>query len=412
MCIAARCRSPTCRGSDVTTATALRPTTTTEIAEAFAVAMNSGGVIEIRGGGSKAAMARPQRATTAMDMSAFASVVDYDPRELVLTVGAGARLSEIETLVAAQNQMLAFEPFDHGSILGTASGNATIGGIVAANVSGSRRLSAGSARDHVLGIEGVSGRGEVFKAGGRVVKNVTGYDLPKLMAGSWGRLAALTTITLKVLPRPRAGVTVIVRGLSDENAATVMTRATGSTTEVSGAAHVPAHAGVEAATALRVEGVGPSVKARAATLAALFRADGPVETLENDASTSFWERLRDLDPLKSSPSEALLWRINGRPTRTWQVPSLFATSGARWFYDWAGGLIWLTTTPDTDPAFVRRTAAHAGAQATLIRAPESVRAATPMLHEEPTIADLSKRVKAAFDPANILDPYRFHAGTI
>lgn len=376
--------------------------------DALAWANDAGRTIETRGGGTKASMGRPGRAHTVLDMSAFAAVIDYDPRELVLTVGAGARLTDVEDVLATENQMLAFEPFDHGPIFGLPAGQATVGGIVAANVSGSRRLSAGSVRDHVLGFEGVSGRGEIFKGGGRVVKNVTGYDLPKLLTGSWGRLAALTAITFKVLPRPRVNTTVILRNLSDENAATVMAQAMGSAAEVSGAAHTPALAGRPATTALRLEGFETSVTARVETLRSLQHPHGAIELLEMENSRAFWRRLRDLEPLDAGNHDWLLWQINGRPTTAWKAATAFAVKGARWFSDWAGGLIWLAVPPGTDPMDVRHTVARAGGHATLIRARETVRAKVPLLHPQPfAVEALAARVKAAFDPNGILDPDRF-----
>jgi glycolate oxidase FAD binding subunit len=382
--------------------TVLKPSTIDEVRDVLATAAGEKRALEIRGGGTKQSMGKPDRDTTTLDMSAFNTVIDYDPKELVLTVGAGAKLHDIEMLVARENQMLAFEPFDHGPLFGTKTGEATIGGIVSANVAGARRLSAGSARDHTLGFEGVSGRGEAFKGGGRVVKNVTGYDLPKLLTGSWGRLAALTAVTLKVLPRPRTSATVIVRGLNDGRAVAAMAEAAGSAAEISGAAHCPF--GETPATAIRVEGIGPSVDARAAKLATLLRPYGGIEILSVDATARFWQGIRDLAPLGTTDASHLLWRIHARPSRCWRIPAMLA--GARWFYDWAGGLLWLAA--PTGPNEVRRIAAAAGGHATLVRAPEAIRATVPALHPAaPGVEALAARVKAAFDPAGILDPHRF-----
>jgi glycolate oxidase FAD binding subunit len=279
-------------------------------------------------------------------------------------------------------------------------------------VAGSRRLSAGSARDHTLGFEGVSGRGEVFKGGGRVVKNVTGYDLPKLMTGSWGRLAVITAVTLKVLPRPRASATVVVRGLNDQQAVTAMSEAAGSAAEISGAAHFPYFPGSAtetAITAVRVEGFGPSVDARAEKLATMFRPRGPVEIFASHISTDLWQYLCDLAPLGTFDADWPLWRINGRPSHCWQIPSALNAPEARWFYDWAGGLIWLAA--PTNPADVRRVTANAGAHATLVRAPESIRSTVPALHPAAAgVEALAARVKSGFDPAGILDPNRFQVG--
>ena len=123
---------------------------------------------------------------------------------------AGTPIAEIETLLEKNNQELAFEPIDYGPLLGGEAGRGTLGGAIAANLSGPRRIKAGAARDHFLGVTAVTGRGETIKSGGRVVKNVTGYDLCKLLAGSWGTLAAMTDITIKVLPKPETEATVLV----------------------------------------------------------------------------------------------------------------------------------------------------------------------------------------------------------
>jgi glycolate oxidase FAD binding subunit len=238
-----------------------RPATTDDLCALIADAQATGTKLRLRGGSTKDAIGAPCEAQV-IDMRGFAGVVDYDPPELVLTVGAGTPLAQIEALVASEGQMLAFDPFDHGAMLGN-DGGATIGGIIAAGVAGPARLSRGGARDHLLGFTAVSGRGEKFVAGAKVVKNVTGYDLPKLMAGSWGRLAALTELTLKVLPAPRTQQTLVMRGLDPAGAVAAMARAMGSAAEVTAAAHLPDWRG-EAMTALRLDGFAESVAARAA----------------------------------------------------------------------------------------------------------------------------------------------------
>lgn len=353
--------------------------------------------IEVRGGGSKAEIGFP-RETRIMEMSAFRGVIDYDPPELVLTVGAGARLADVEALVSAEGQMLAFEPFDHGPLLGKPSGAATIGGVVAAGVAGSRRLSAGGARDHLLGFEAVSGRGERFVGGAKVVKNVTGYDLPKLMAGSWGRLAVLTQVTLKVLPAPRVRTTVALRGLGDREAVRAMAAAMGSPAEVGAAAHLP-DAGV---TALRVEGFGPSVTARAEMLRRLLGGGDLIEGAESDA---LWASVRDAAPLAEGD---VLWRVSVAPSAGPAIHEALAPLGARRLYDWAGGLVWLALPAEADQTLVRAATDAAGGHAMLVRAPEALRRRIPALHPEAAgVAALSRRVKTAFDPAGVLDPKRF-----
>jgi glycolate oxidase FAD binding subunit len=302
--------------------------------------------------------------------------------------------------------MLAFEPFDHGPLFGRETGAATIGGVIGASVSGSRRVSAGAVRDHVLGFEAVSGRGERFVAGGRVVKNVTGYDLPKLMAGAWGQLVALTQVTVKVLPKPREMKTVALLGLDDERAVRAMCLAMRSQAEVAAAAHVGEWHGHDGPlTCFRLEGFGPSVIARAAMLRSVLAEFGAADVLSDADATSFWSRVRYATPLDDGRP---LWRLNVPASSAALVTSSLREHGARWYYDWAGGLIWLTMPVDSEAALVRNAAANVGGHAALVRAGAAMRAAVPALHPEPpAVTALARRIKAGFDPANVLDPHRF-----
>lgn len=370
----------------------LRPATTDELCEAIA----AGGPLMLRGGGSKDAIGAPAPGAAIVDMRGFAGVVDYDPPELVLTVRAGTPLAEVQALVAREGQMLAFDPFDHAALLGGPAGQATIGGVIAAGVSGPARLSRGAARDHLLGFAGVSGRGEAFVAGAKVVKNVTGYDLSKLLTGSWGRLAAITELTLKVLPAPRERRTLLLRGLSAEDAVAAMARALGSAAEVTAAAHLPAWRG-DALTALRLDGFPSSIDARAETLARLL---GGLETLDAPAGDELWTAVRHAAPL---PADKPLWRAIVPAA---EAPTFVAATGGEWLFDWAGGLVWLAS--DVDPGAIRRAASELGGHATLIRADAAMRAAVPTLHPQPApLAALEARVRRAFDPNGVFETGRF-----
>src|SRR5262245_31943189 len=218
----------------------LKPHTARDVEETVQWVLSRGAALELVGGGSKRAIGRPAQTDLTLDLSGLSGVILYEPEELVLSAQAGTPLGEIETLLAARGQHLAFEPVDYGPLLGGAPSTGTIGGVLAANLCGPRRIAAGAARDHFLGFEAVSGRGEFFKSGGRVVKNVKGYDVSKLIAGSWGTLAALITVTIKTLPRPQTQATVVVFGLDDATAVRAMTAAMATSCDVSGAAHLPA----------------------------------------------------------------------------------------------------------------------------------------------------------------------------
>jgi glycolate oxidase FAD binding subunit len=372
----------------------LRPTTTDELCEAISAATSP---LMLRGGGSKDAIGAPSPDATPLDMRRFTGVVDYDPPELVLTVRAGTPLADVQALVAGEGQMLAFDPFDHAALLGGTQGQATIGGVIAAGVSGPSRLSRGAARDHLLGFAAVSGRGERFIAGAKVVKNVTGYDLPKLVTGSWGRLVAMTELTLKVLPVPREQRTLVLRGLDPAAAVAALARALGSAAEVSASAYLPRWNG-DALTAIRLDGFPSSIDARADTLARLL---GGLDTLDGTDGAALWDAVRHATPL---PSDKPLWRIIV-PAK--EAATVVGTLGETdWLFDWAGGLIWLASA--ADPQAIRAAASKAGGHATLIRADAAMRAIVPTLHPQAApLAALETRVRRAFDPNGVFETGRF-----
>jgi glycolate oxidase FAD binding subunit len=402
----------------------LKPRDSKEVEDAVQWALGAGRALEIIGRGSKRAIGRPAQTDLTLDLASLSGVTLYEPDELVLSAKAGTPLADIEVLVASKGQQLAFEPMDYGPVLGNAAGRGTIGGALATNLCGPRRIKAGAARDHFLGFSAVSGRGETFKSGGRVVKNVTGYDLCKLMAGSWGTLAALTEMTLKVLPKPETEATVVLFGLDDAGACKVMATTMGSPCDVSAAAHVPARvaqrvgavaAAGQAVTAFRLEGVGPSVRHRQAALEALFRAV-PQAVLDVEKSAAFWRCIRDATPFAEGASATRsLWRISTAPRRAYQVAAAIgAEVDAEVFYDWAGGLIWIAVPPGEDAAarFVRPAVKTAGGHATLIRATVALRAAAEVFEpQDAALAALTKRVKDSFDPKGIFNPGRMYAGT-
>jgi glycolate oxidase FAD binding subunit len=363
--------------------------------------------LAVCGGGSKRMMWL-QEADATLDMTAVAGITDYDPDELVVTALAATPLAQIEAALAQRQQMLAFEPFDHGPLFGEPAGRATLGGIVAGNVSGPRRISAGAARDHILGFSAVSGRGEAFKGGAAVVKNVTGFDLPKLMAGSWGTLAVLTSLTLRVLPQPRAEKTLLFSNLDGEAASGVMTRAMASRAAVSSAAHLCS----EGITGLRIEGFGPSVDSRCLELARAFGDAGKPEVIEADESRAFWQRLRALQMLPTAAH--VLWRISLPPAAAWKLTDALKAAGARCVADWAGGLVWAALpqrqTGVGDDSTFALAAAHGG-HAVLVRAPREQRRANGRAvgsgggtASDEALRQLQSRVKSAFDPLGILNP--------
>ena len=351
-------------------------------------ALNEGTTLDVRGQGSKLALGKPMSCDQVLDLSGYRGIVDYAPEELVVTLRAGTPISEVEALLAQRNQMLAFEPPDLGPLLGLEAGQGTLVGAVMGNLAGPRRVSAGAARDHLLGFSGVNGRGETFKSGGKVMKNVTGYDLSKLLAGSWGTLAVLDEVSVKVLPAPDQTRTLLLLGLADDAAVKAMCAAMGSPHDVSGAAIV------DGRTALRLEGVAPSVEARLKGLRDLLASAGArMEELGTLESRVFWREVRDVAPLPGEPMPS-----SGRsPARRPKGPPSSRASrpqrpSAEAFYDWSGGLVWLALPPsaDADHAIVRGAIGTTGGHATLIRAPEAVRAAVPFHPQPPALAALAR----------------------
>ncbi len=393
----------------------VKPSDANELASAVAEATAKNQPLDVIGLGSKRAIGRPVEAHGALDLSALSGIVDYEPQELVLTARAATPIREIWAAVANHRQMLAFEPPDLSKILGSHSAG-TLGGALAGNLSGPRRLQAGAARDFILGFNAVTGRGEVFKAGGRVVKNVTGYDLPKLMCGSWGTLAVMIDVTLKVMPAPETEATVTLRGLDVEAAVAAMGKAIRSPLEVSGAAYLPNARSAGLAgnrVLLRVAGFAASVAARVQTLKDIIGEDGKISELSEGESRRAWQAVRDLIPLLDYPQH-LIWRLSVPPPASPDVlRRLGRLNAAAYFCDWAGGLIWLAlpAAPHAHAEAVRAALYGCGGHATLFRAPEEVRQVVPVFEPQPTaLAGLTRRLKNAFDPARTLNRGRMYAG--
>lgn len=381
----------------------LKPTTPEEVQAIVAEAGAAARHVGVTGGGTKLAIGAMDPVDLVLSTQRLDRIVDYAPEELVLTVQAGVRLSDVEKLVASRGQMLAFEPPRWTRLL-SSRGEPTLGGVLAANLSGPRRLRAGAARDHFLGFEAVSGRGEVFKAGGKVVKNVTGYDLMKLMAGSWGTLAILTEVTIKVLPAPRTETTLLLFGLPDVRASEAMAAALSGPFDVSGAAHLPSFAARArplkaemATTALRLEGFEASVAARVDALASALKGYGRIDALDDRHSREFWSQVREVEAFAGDPRP--LWRLSLPPALGWRGPHGLPGDA---LYDWAGGLAWLLT--DEPVEKVRTVVRGLGGHALCLRGASAFPA------REGALGALQERVKAAFDPLGVLNPGRMEGG--
>ena len=395
---------------------AFAPGSINELEKIVAWAVAEGSPLEVVGNGTKRGLGRPVRAEYVLETRELAGVDGYEPQELVMSAGAGTPLALIERDLAERGQELAFEPPDMGLILSDDPGRQTIGGVFAANLAGPKRLRSGAARDHILGCQVVTGHGQIVKAGGRVIKNVTGYDVSKLMAGSFGTLAVISHVTFKVLPRPETEATLCLSGADAATLLGRLRRATGTAYDVAGAAYLPAKAAARSKVAavkgagrglalIRVQGAHKSVAYRVDRLREILGVDGiTADALDGEASAGLWREVRDvrlLDP------DADLWRLSVPPTAAATLLDRLDAIGETLF-DLAGGLVWLAV-PET--AFeaatgLRALIGHDG-HASLVRGSVAGRAQDGAFQPVPeAVAALTRRVKHSFDPKGVLNPGR------
>ncbi len=371
----------------------IEPTCEQDLGEAIS---GASGPLRVRGGGT-----RPIGAPVmgeVLSTAALTGVSLYEPGALTLVARAGTPLAEVEATLAAEGQRLPFEPMDHRALLGT-EGTPTIGGVVAANVSGPRRIQSGACRDSLIGVRFVDGNGTILKNGGRVMKNVTGYDLVKLMAGNRGTLGVLSEVSFKVLPRTDVAHTLLMQGLSDAEAIRALSSALGTPFEVTGAAHLPRGPEGPPMTLIRIEGFEASVAYRAARLAQALDEFGIVR-IEADPETNaaLWKTIRDVMPFAGSDGD--VWRVSVKPSDGPRLVS--GVSATDIVYDWGGGLIWALMPAGTD---LRAAMEGIPGHATLVRGSDADRTRLSVFHPEPApIAAISHGLRTRFDPRGVLNP--------
>ncbi|HEX2446813.1 MAG TPA: glycolate oxidase subunit GlcE [Methyloceanibacter sp.] len=399
------------------------PDTVEELAYLVAEAADTRTPLEVMGRGTKREVGRPVQYGAVLSTENLVGVPLYEPSELVMVAMAGTPLAQLERMLAENEQEFPFEPIDLGPALGFGPGQGTIGGVIATNFSGSRRVLSGSARDHLLGVQAVNGRGETIRSGGRVMKNVTGYDLARGLSGSWGTLAVMTEVAIKVLPAQREVRTVLCFGLADQNGIEALCLAMGTPFEVSGTVHMHkelaerlsdqeiANAGASV-TAIRVENFPASARYRSSRLKQMLQAYAPALELDTMRSRAFWDEIRTLRMFQKS--DRPLWRISTVPTAAAKlVHNLARKIDVHVLYDWSGGLVWLETPPISDAGAVeiRRNLAEIGGHATLVRADAPARAAIEVFQPlDKSVMALTAGVKRAFDPVGILNPGRMYPG--
>ncbi len=394
----------------------LEPANEAELCEQVAEAHAINEPLCVQGAGTKLGMLRPVQAARSLSTRCLTGTTLYAPKELVFSARSGTKLADVQTMLAEHGQHLIAEPPDYARLLGTASGAQTLGGVTATNLSGPRRVAWGAMRDHVLGMRAVDGTGALRRAGGRVLKNVTGLDICKLLTGSHGTLGVMTEITLKVLPAPESSGTLVFSGLDAVRGVAALSAALGSPYGVSGAAYLPEEAaarlGLPGAVALvRIEEFRASVAYRLGRLQGEMAAFGAADLLDEAASLAAWAAIRDATVLPAEHTDAI-WRVSVRPSAGPGVLAAANAAGVRGYLDWGGGLLMLAG-PASEAAHlaIAGAAAAGGGVWTLMRAPEPLRAAVDVVPREAApLRAIARRVKEVMDPRGILNPGRLAAG--
>ncbi len=357
----------------------LTPKSETELAENVASAE---GPLSIQGGATRGVAVEG----TPLSTTELRGITIYEPGALTVVAKSGTPMSEIEAALDAENQMLAFEPMDHRALLGL-EGEPTIGGVVATNTSGPRRVQAGACRDFLLGTRFVDGSGTVIKNGGRVMKNVTGYDLSRLMCGAHGTLGVLSEVSLKVLPKPSNSATLVFNGTDLGEASGLFSAAMATPFEVNGAARLP-----DGRALLRIEGFAEQVRYRSEALAKMLKDEfGSADEIVDEAS--IWRDVRDVEPFADKKGD--IWRLAIKPS---DLPRLaYVSDPSDMLVDWAGGRVWVRVEENTD---LRSKLAPVAGHATLVRGD----AHTKFEPEIDALAAMARALREKYDPRGILNP--------
>jgi len=407
----------------------IQPTSADDVLDTLKWGLAEKATFDVTGAGSKQGFGHDVQADHKLDLSKLSGIDFYQPEELVLSAGPATSMDEITKLLNDRNQQLAFEPPNLSAHFGGTGGAGSLGGVLACDLAGPRRVKIGSARDHFLGFDAVSGRGEVFKSGGRVIKNVSGFDLSKLMAGSFGTLAVMTRVIVKTLPAPEKIRTVLIGGDTGDRAIQLgierLMTAMNSPHDISGAAYVPENLGPRSSVdlvngagcgvaAIRIEGPPSSVHFRCQAIKDMFASAAFSEELHTANSKKFWQEIRDVDALKpefNKPSDrAALWRLSVPPSMGAHVAAhILNQCPGNVVFDWGGGLLWLSVSADNNASnvIVRSVVGSVQGHATLISAPSAIKQLVPVFHPLPgPLATLSIKIRSAFDPEGLLNPGR------
>ena len=397
------------------------PSSREEIAEIIRNCYKKNIPLEINGSKSKNKIGRNFQAEKTLDLTSYSGIIDYKPEELYIKVKAGTPINSIIEELDKHDQQLAFEPIDFGFLFNGKSNNGTIGGVISCNFAGPRRFKVGSARDHLLGFQGINGKGEIIKSGGTVVKNVTGYDLCKLISGSFGTLSVLTELSVKVLPKPQSSKTLIINNPHIKKAIEYLGTALSSPSDPSGGVFYPeqfdqsftfndlTHKG--ALTAIRIEGPSNSVDHRIKNLSAeLGLLENEYSILESVQTKIFWNKTKNLEIFSNSKKNLL--RIVVPISETLSVLQKMKPYEINYFLDWGGSLIWVEL-EKISLKILREikdiTQRHSG-YFTIIKVEDDLKASADIFTIDPIKYKISEKIKKSFDPKRIFNPGKMYSG--
>ena len=397
------------------------PSSREEIAEIIRNCYKKNIPLEINGSKSKNKIGRNFQAEKTLDLTSYSGIIDYKPEELYIKVKAGTPINSIIEELDKHDQQLAFEPVDFGFLFNGKSNNGTIGGVISCNFAGPRRFKVGSARDHLLGFQGINGKGEIIKSGGTVVKNVTGYDLCKLISGSFGTLSVLTELSVKVLPKPQSSKTLIINNPHIKKAIEYLGTALSSSSDPSGGVFYPeqfdqsftfndlTHKG--ALTAIRIEGPSNSVDHRIKNLSAeLGLLENEYSILESVQTKIFWNKTKNLEIFSNSKKNLL--RIVVPISETLSVLQKMKPYEINYFLDWGGSLIWVEL-EKISLKILREikdiTQQHSG-YFTVIKVEDDLKASADIFTIDPIKYKISEKIKKSFDPKRIFNPGKMYSG--
>jgi glycolate oxidase FAD binding subunit len=398
-----------------------KPNTREEIIEIIKNCYKKNVPLEINGLQSKKKIGRNFQSEKTLDLSNYSGIIEYKPEELYIKVKSGTPIKEIISELDKNNQQLAFEPNDFGFLFSGKSNEGSIGGVISSNFSGPRRFKSGSARDHLLGFQGINGKGETIKSGGTVVKNVTGYDLCKLLSGSFGTLSVLTELSIKVLPKPETNKTLIINNPHLKKALEYFDVALSSSIDPSGGVFYPEYFRKNfifndltqegALIGLRVEGPSNSVEHRIKKLCKeLDVMNNEFSVLDQEQSSIFWEKTRKLKVF-TSLQESLL-RAVVPVSETFEVLQKLKKYEINYFLDWGGSLVWLQIEKITTKILneIKKIIQGAAGYLTVIKVEEDMKAAIDIFTVDPIKYRISEKIKKSFDPKRILNPGKMYSG--